>query len=192
VAISYAPWQSYPWKNELELQADRAVQHGAEVLDDDFRGDHAPHAMLERAMVLAAFCVRRMIEKKLVTDTFAAEARNIRAFPALSGSNFRPPYHGTSGGQIFRSYSFAEPQSLPLRPAEVANEIIHSSQLMVVGGESVADGFLIASDRNLSRRLLHLSFAEFREYAQSVLDNRVFYSADAWDPETGKVTSTRT
>jgi hypothetical protein len=166
------------------------VLHGTEVLDDEFCGDHDPHAELERAMVMAAFCVRRMIEKRLVTDAFAGEAIAVRAFPALSG-DFRPPYHGASGGHTFRSYSLAEPLSVALKPGDVANEIIHSSQLMVVGGEGMADGFLIASDRHLSRRLLHLSFAEFLEYAQSVLDNRVFHSADAWDPETGKVTSTR-
>jgi len=190
--ISSSWWQSYSWKNELKTQLDRVLLHAHEVLNEDFQGDHDPLDMLERAIVLAAFCIRRMSEKKLVTDEYASSSRRVRSFPARSGSDFRPPYHGRAGGTAFQNYAFDQPEWIALKPTELANEIIHSSQLMVLGEENFAeDGFLIASDRNLKRRVLHLSFEEFSEYATSVLDDRVRFTSDSWDPDSGKVTSVR-
>lgn len=65
--ISYNPWPTYPWKNELALQRERVGLHFAEMLQDEFSGDHSPWDMLERALVLAGFAMRRMFEKRLVT-----------------------------------------------------------------------------------------------------------------------------
>lgn len=189
--ISSAAWADYPWKNELALQADRALQHAREICDDEFTGEHSPQDMLERAIVLAAFSVRRMVEKKLVTDRWAAETCDVRSFPART-VGFHPPLNGQTGGHAFRNYSFEAPEHLRLRPVDLANELIHSSQLMVVEGEEFAeDGFLIASDRHLKKRLLHLSFDEFQRFVRSALDDRVVFSSDQWNPETGQVTSVR-
>ncbi|MFN4175589.1 hypothetical protein [Phenylobacterium sp.] len=190
--ISSKRWESYPWKNELQLQMERAIAHGLEVLDDDFQGDHSPLDMMERAIVLSAFAIRRMVEKKLVTDAFAASKRSVRSFKAVSAAEFRPPFHGDSGGSAFSNYHFAMPVMIDMTTGELANEIIHSSQLMVVDGEAfAADGFLIASDWHLSRRVLHLSFAEFEGFVRSVLRDDVAYMSDQWNPETGRVSSAR-
>jgi len=71
--ICYGDWESYPWKNELALQTERVALHYAELLSDDVDGAHNPMDMLDRAIVLAAFAMRRMFEKKLVTDKLARE-----------------------------------------------------------------------------------------------------------------------
>lgn len=190
--ISSTRWQDYPWKNELALQAERAIAHGREVIDEDFGGDHSPLDMLERALVLAGFCIRRMIEKRLVTDTFAESKRAVRSFPARSAEAFRPPFRSSSGGMAFNNYAFDAPAILEMTAGELANEIIHSSQLMVLDGEDfAADGFLIASDWHLKKRVLHLPFDEFAAFAASVLDDRVYFTSDQWDPETGRVTHER-
>lgn len=190
--ISSMRWQDYPWKNELALQVERAIAHGREVVDEDFNGDHSPLDMLERAIVLAGFCIRRMIEKRLVTDTFAESKRAVRSFPARSTEAFRPPFRSSSGGMAFHNYAFDAPANLEMTAGELANEIIHSSQLMVLDGEELAaDGFLIASDWHLKKRVLHLSFDEFAAFAASVLDDRVYFTSDQWDPETGGITHER-
>lgn len=186
--ISSARWQAYPWKNELVLQAERGVAHGREVIDEDFRGSHNPLDMLDRAIVLAGFCIRRLIEKKLVTDAFAASKRAVLSFPARTGETFKPPFRSESGGNAYSNYDFDAPQIIEMAVGDLANELIHSSQLMVLDGEEfAANGFLIASDWHLTKRVLHMSFDEFTAFAASVLDDRVYFKSDQWDPETGMI-----
>lgn len=189
--ISSSWWADYPWKNELSIQAERVAIHLGEVLDDEFEGEHDPLAMLERAIALAAFSMRRMFEKKLVTDALAARTVDVRSFPAVT-ARFRPPFHGASGGTAYANYDFSTPETLQLPIRVLANEIIHSSQLMVIGqDDQVADGLLIASDLHLRKRVLHLTREEFGACVQLVLDDRVAISSEAWDPATDKVTSKR-
>jgi hypothetical protein len=148
--------------------------------------------MMERAIVLAAFAVRRMVEKRLVSDAFARAKFEVRSFSARGGELFRPPFHGQAGGRAFSNYNFSTPQMIAMEPGDLANEIIHSSQLMVLDTEVfAADGFLIASDWHMRRRVLHLSFDELEAFGRSVLDDRVVSASDSWDPETGHVTSER-
>ena len=106
--ISYFRWQSYPWKNELALQSERVIVHFAEMLLDDFDGEHNPMDMLDRAMVLAAFAMRRMFEKRLVTDKLVEAKIPVKIFERLCPSDFRPPYLGSSGGMAFSNYKFKE------------------------------------------------------------------------------------
>ncbi|HAT1987398.1 TPA: hypothetical protein I8Z82_001303 [Legionella pneumophila] len=41
--ISYDRWQSYPWKNELDMQNKRVIKHYEEVLlDEKFVGNTTP------------------------------------------------------------------------------------------------------------------------------------------------------
>ena len=192
MTITSNRWEAYPWKNELKLQVKRAILHGGEVIDAEFEGEHNPIDMMERAIVLAAFAVRRMVEKRLVSDAFARTKLAVRSFNARVGEHFRPPFHGQAGGRAFSNYDFSTPQMIAMKPGELANEIIHSSQLMVLDTESfAADGFLIASDWHMRRRVLHLSLDEFEAFGRSVLDDRVASVSDSWDPETGHVTSER-
>lgn len=188
----WADWQAYPWKNELSLQAGHVRSHVLEILDEDYEGEHNPHHMLERALCLSAFCVRRMVEKRLVTDQFAATAIEVRTFHARSGADpERPAFHRSAGG-TFSNFDFGAPAIVRLKPKSLADEIIHSSQLMVVGDEpGLADGLLVVSDWHLKSRILHMSLGEFQAFADSVLANNVRATRDEWHPETGKVTSTR-
>jgi hypothetical protein len=78
--ISYGTWQVYPWKNELATQSERVAVHYSELLDDDFEGEHSPLDMLDRAIVLSGFAIRRMFEKRLATD----KLRNVESPDVLS------------------------------------------------------------------------------------------------------------
>jgi hypothetical protein len=192
MAISYSDWQAYPWKNELDTQTKRVATHYAELLGKDFEGAHIPMHMLERAIVLAAFSIRRMFEKRLVTDKLREEEITVRMFESNTSGDFRPPYKGRSGGEAFRSYNFKTAGTKRLTINDLANEIIHSSQFMFVSDEAtIPNGLLIASDRHLKARLLHLSIDEFNSVAQRVLDDRVRIASDSWDPTTGAISATR-
>ena len=190
--ISYGPWQSYIWKNELALQSERVAIHYAEMLSDDFDGEHSPMDMLDRAIVLAAFAMRRMFEKRLVTDKLASEKISVRTFQSLRSKEFRQPYIGYSGGGAFRNYNFEKASTKRLKTSDVANEIIHSSQMMFVHDEeTIPTGLLIASDWHLKDRLLHFTIEEFSAMVKRVLDDWVTSGTDRWDWETGKVDARR-
>ena len=190
--ISYGAWQSYPWKNELALQSERVAIHYAEMLSDHFGGEHSPMDMLDRAIVLAAFAMRRMFEKRLVTDNLASEKISIRMFQYLGSEDSRQPYVGYSGGNAFRNYRFAKASMKRLKINDVANEIIHASQLMFAHDEeTIPTGLLIASDWHLKDRLLHFTIEEFTAMIHRVLDDCVTSATERWDWKTGKVSATR-
>ena len=164
--------------------------HLHEALDENFSGAHNPLDMLERSLTLAAFCIRRMIEKRLVTDDLAATRIEIRTFPA--NADFRAPFHGRSGSEAYANYRLTEPSSVSMLLKDIASEIIHSSQLMIVGGDGVPqDGLLIASDWRLQKRILHFSITEFSDFVKLVLADRIGIMSEQWDPETNTVASTR-
>src|SRR5215472_12684715 len=127
--ITYGSWEGYPWKNELAMQSERVAIHYAELLSDHFEGEHSPMDMLDRAIVLAAFAMRRMFEKRLVTDKLANEKITVRTFQRRCSNDFRPPYIGYSGGPS-GNYNFEKASRKRLKITDIANEIIHSTQIM--------------------------------------------------------------
>jgi hypothetical protein len=183
-------WESYVWKNEIVLQSGRVLAHFAEAIDDDFHGEHHPLHMLERALVLVAFSVRRMCEKRLVTDGLAKTKISLHAFPATP--EFRAPYISQSGGMVFQNYDFEKPTNVSIPIVKLANEIIHSSQLMVLRSAGIAeDGLLVTSDFSTRQRVLHLPMNSFSEFVDRVLHDRITLTHDSWDPKTGQLTAIR-
>ena len=184
MGISYGPWQSYSWKNELAEQSRRVAIHYAEMLSDDFKGQHSPHDMLDRAFVLCGFAIRRMVERRVVTDRLRAEEFVVRAFPSRTPGKFRAPFVRSSGFDC-HDYDFANAETNRLKIGDLANEIIHASQLMFAHDEDgMPDGLLIASDRRMKDRLLHLTIDDFTDLVKRVLDDRVQFESDVRD-ETG-------
>jgi hypothetical protein len=131
MTICYDDWQAYPWKNELDVQSKRVTIHYAEMLSEEVERAHSPMHMLDRALVLAAFAIRRLCEKRLVTDELRAEKIAVRSFPADTSEDFRVPFKSRSGKDAFRSYHFDKPTTTLLTIGDLANEIIHSSQFYV-------------------------------------------------------------
>jgi hypothetical protein len=176
----------------LDSHSKQVKIHFQEALLDDFDGPHNPHHMLERALVLSAFCIRRMIEKRVLTDALSGKVFTIRAFPVHDQSSYRPPFNLSAGSNFHKNYDFYSPQILQLKLKNIADEIIHSSQIATVqNGASVSDGLLINSDYHLKTRLLHMTIEEFYDVVKRVLNDQVVAMKDLWDPESGKVTSER-
>ena len=90
-------WESYPWKNELATQSERVAVHFDELLSNGFEGQHAPFDMLDLAIVLSAFAVRRLIEKRLVTDRLSKARIQVRTFARNRPGDFQAPFHFASG-----------------------------------------------------------------------------------------------
>lgn len=67
--VRYSNWQSNTWKNELAQQRDRISLHLDEILSEA-ETEHDPLHMIERSVGIAALCMRRLLECRLVTDCF--------------------------------------------------------------------------------------------------------------------------
>lgn len=192
MAIFYTPWEAYPWKNQLATQEERVRIHFAELISDEFEGSHNPLHMLDHALVLAAFAIRRMFEKRLVTDKLGVTEIPVRLFKARQTPGFRTPYISHSGGYAHNNYDLETAEIKNLKIKSIADEIIHSSQIMVVDQyEVIPAGLLIASDWHLKNRILHFTIEEFNALVKSVLDDQVKQQSDCWDPEAGTVKATR-
>jgi hypothetical protein len=63
-SVGSSEWQSRTWKNELAEQRRRILHCVGEVLEEA-ETEHNPYHMLERAIGVAAVCMRRLIEGRL-------------------------------------------------------------------------------------------------------------------------------
>lgn len=93
---------------------------------------------------------------------------------------------------MFDNYKFEESTPSELRLTDLANEKIHSSQLLVLyGPKHPLTGLLIASNWKMQKRIIHLTINEFRDSVSAVLNDRVTHASESWDPITNTVRSTR-
>jgi hypothetical protein len=194
MGIAWGHWQSYPWKNELVTQSERVTAHFHEILSDSFEGEHNPFDMMDRAIVLSAFVIRRLIEKRLVTDRLSEAQIQVRSFPRTRDGNFQEPFHYSAGvsSALRDNYNLDQELTISMRYWDLANEIIHASQIMVIYDEiTVSKGLLIASDWRLKDRILHLTIDEFQSFVRAVLDDRVRSFHDYRDEKTDKAMSKR-
>lgn len=125
-SVSYANWAGYAWKNELNEQRDRVLQHLGEIIDDA-ETEHNPHHMLERAFSLAAFCMRRLLECRLVTDRFRDNDLSISEIYRNSGERpkNRDPFFCHTGGNFFDNFEMKNRVEVKKKPKLIADKFLH-------------------------------------------------------------------
>lgn len=188
--IRYGRWHAYPWKNELVVQRDRVVQH-LDELATEAEVEHDPHAMLVRALGVAAFCMRRLIECALVTDLFVETGLSVHEIRSTDG-DFREPFHGDTGGNFFRNYDLTQRIRCEHRPKHIADKLLHARIVAVLSGSGfLEDGLLVASDHQFGTSLFHMTAAEFRAIVQAFLENEVRLATDEIDIASGRAKRSR-
>ncbi|MER8758124.1 hypothetical protein NKH69_20975 [Mesorhizobium sp. M0976] len=90
-SVSSSRWQSYTWKNELAEQKRRIDLHLEEVFAEA-ETEHNPYHMLERAVGVAAICMRRLIEYRLVTDRFRESQLEVHQVQARADVEWRETF----------------------------------------------------------------------------------------------------
>ena len=121
--VSSSTWADYAWKNELDLQHSRVITHLDEI-QQDLETDHNPHHMLERAFSLTAFCMRRLIECRLITDSLREGNIRIYEIPRQSSNAFRENFLHSTSGHVFKNYDLTQriPQHKKVR--EIINRFL--------------------------------------------------------------------
>lgn len=190
-SISYSDWAGYAWKNELNEQRDRVLTHFGEIVRDELT-DHNPHHMLERAFSITSFCMRRLIECRLVTDVFRETALSVFKIPRRADPKGRDPFLRSTGGNFFDNFDMKQRVQEPSTPKFIADKFLHARFIAVLSGSCyLADGLLVASDHQSRHSLFHMTLEEFDEIARAFLDDRISMEKDWIDIETGKVHAER-
>lgn len=160
-------------------------------MDDDFDGSHNPFHMLERALTISGFAMRRMMERKLVTDLLQSKKIILRTINNPDKDGFSGPWIGDTGPRGAFQYDFSNPDKIELSIKNFGDEIVHASQIAIAYNfPSIEDGILIASDWHTKKRLLHVTPAEFKTIVATILDDEIISTADGYDAN-GKVFSRR-
>lgn len=192
-AISYSDWADYAWKEELHTQRDRVLQHLEEIASEA-ETEHNPYHMLERAFSLAAFCMRRLIECRLVTDRFRDAELPIHqiARKAKKWPEGRDPFLSSTGGEVFKNFDMKTRASVSMKPKQIADRFLHARIIAVLEGSVyLPDGLLIASDHQMKRALFHVTSQEFDGLVRGFLDDVIQFQQDWIDTETGEIHALR-
>ena len=186
-AVISSDWQSYTWKNELAEQKDRISQHLQEILSEADT-EHNPHHMIERAIGVAALCMRRLLECRLVTDSFRNSKLEVHCVPRNADNQWRESFISRTASEIFQNYDLTLRKSDKQSPKWISDKLLHARVISVVRGSSyLPDGLLVASDQQRKRHLFHFSPTEFSELLNEFLNDVVKSTSDSFEIIDGEI-----
>jgi hypothetical protein len=180
-------WQAYTWKNELAEQRDRISQCLEEILSEADT-EHNPLHMIERSVGVAALCMRRLLECRLVTDRFRDGQLEVHWVHRKADSPWREPFISRTAGEIFQNYDLTGRERHKERPKRIADKILHARVIAVINGSSyLPNGLLVASDTQRKEHIFHFTPAEFSELLKKFLDDFVGFQSDGFATKDGKI-----
>lgn len=148
--------------------------------------------MFERAFILTGFIIRIMFEKKLVTDKLMSTEIQLKAFPCTGLTQYEKPWRSDSGSRAFEKYINNQPVEIKISHKELANQIVHCSHLSIIEDYgSLENGILLASDYLSETKLIHLPITLYKQIIKTLLEDKIIFQSDGFDPKTGKVFSIR-
>jgi hypothetical protein len=178
--VSSSDWQSYTWKNELSEQRRRILQHLDEVFADSDT-EHNPLHMLERAIGVAAICMRRLIEYRLVTDRFRDSQLDVHEISVKADVEWREPFISRTASEIFNNYDMRARHPERRTPKVISDKMLHARVIAVLSGSAyLPDGLLVASDTQSKRSLFHFTPAEIAAVLDSFLTDYVQFMQDGF------------
>ncbi len=147
-------WESGPWKQELQ-RLSRTIRTEAAK---DFEGmDGRREFKLERAIFYSAFVVRKLIEKKKLTDATSGHSIEVTGFGSRRSKVGLLSFVGSTSCDFDKEYDLKKPFRLRMSPSDLAGEIIHSHKLMwEISDRGCVVGAYLCSYRNAEDRLILL------------------------------------
>jgi hypothetical protein len=190
-SVSSSEWQSYTWKNELAEQRRRILL----CLDEVFAEadtEHNPYHMLERAVGVAAVCMRRLIECRLVTDRFRETPLEVHEIDVKKDVEWREPFVSHTASEIFNNYDMTARRLEKRTPKVISDKMLHARVICDLSGSSyLPDGLLIASDTQSKTQLFHFSPPEIARIFDAFLEDEVRRTSDGYRDKDGQVSGTR-
>lgn len=179
-SIHSSRWEEYTWKNELAEQKRRIDLHLSEALEGA-ETVYNPYHMLERAIGVAAVCMRRLIECRLVTDRFRDTALQIYTIVAKADEDWREPFVSETASNIFNNYDLTARHAEMRTPKFISNKMLHARVIGVLSGNAfMPDGLLIASDHQSRTGLFHFTQSEIASIFDTFLNDQVQAAVDGY------------
>lgn len=189
--VRSSSWQDYVWKNELAEQQRRIDLHLGEALREA-ETEHNPYHMLERAIGVAAVCMRRLIECRLVTDHFRDTALQIHKVVARADEDWREPFVSETASNIFKNYDLTARYPEMGTPKFISDKMLHARVIGVLSGNGfMPDGLLIASDIQSRTQLFHFTQSEIASIFDAFLNDQVRFSTDGYVDNDSEFKGTR-
>jgi hypothetical protein len=190
-SVTSSDWQSYTWKNELAEQKQRIGLSLSEALAEADT-EHNPIHMLEREIGVASVCMRRLIERRLVTDRFRDSQLEVHEIHARADAEWREPFVSRMASEIFNNYDLKSRYPKRRTPKVISDKLLHARVIGVLSGSVyLPDGLLIASDTQSKTHLFHFTPSEIAAVFDAFLNDEVRYSSDGYLDEDGTVQGTR-
>jgi hypothetical protein len=178
--VRSSDWQSYTWKNELAEQRQRVALHLEEVLSDA-ETKHNPLHMLERAIGVAAICMRRLLECRLVTDRFRDSQLDLHEIYVKKDVEWREPFVSRTASEIFNNYDLKVRHPQRRTPKLISDKMLHARVIGVLSASVyLPDGLLIASDTQRKTSLFHFTPAEIAAILDAFLTDQVRSATDGY------------
>jgi hypothetical protein len=153
--------------------------------------------MLERAIGVAAVCMRRLLECHLVTDRFRDSHLNVHSIRVKEGVEWREPFVSRMANEIFNNYDLKSRYPEQRGPKAISDKMLHARVIGLLSGSAyLPSGLLMASDIQRGHELFHFTCDEIATVFDAFLDDRVTLSSDGYLDdgevrETDKVFATR-
>lgn len=179
-AVTSSEWQSYTWKNELAEQKRRIDQTLSEALSEA-ETEHNPYHMLERAIGLAAVCMRRLLECRLVTDQFRDSQFKVHEISVKPDAEWRAPFTRHMAREIFNNYDLKSRHPQKQTPKVISDRMLHARVIGVLStSEYLPDGLLIASDTQRKTALFQFTQTEIAVVFDAFLNDKVVFESDSY------------
>lgn len=158
----------------------------------DAETEHNPYHMLERAIGVAAVCMRRLIECRLVTDRFRDKALEVHEVHAKADADWQEPFISRAASEIFNNYDLTARYADKRIPEVISDKMLHARVIGVLSGSIyMPDGLLIASDTQSKTQLFHFTAVEIASIFDAFLDDRVRSATDGYLDKDSNVQGTR-
>lgn len=178
--VSSSDWQSYTRKNELSEQRRRIGLHLEEALSDA-ETEHNPLHMLERAISVAAICMRRLIECRLVTDLFRESRLEVYEIPVKTDVEWREPFVSRTASEIFNNYDMKARHPQRRTPKVISDKMLHARVIGILSASAyLPNGLLITSDTQSKTSLFHFTGSEIATILDAFLRDEVRIMKDGY------------
>jgi len=177
-------WDSQPWKSDVGRLAYFLREKKRQK-----RWPSATHTLVEKHVFLGFYSIRKLIEAHKLTERCESMLLKVRAYPPTGKAITYWNWHRSE--EHFDLEAGTE-ESIPLE--RLANQFIHSYVFHIVLASKRNGGlhsFLVSSDRQKTKSLLHIPADEVIRACRSVALDDIVESHWQKDPKTGAETFER-
>ena len=170
-------WESQYWKDDLLKSAKVLRRKTAQT-----RWPEASFVLVEKTIMLGFYSIRKLLEAKKLSTSFASIRIPARLYPSKGGTITLLNWH-----HIDRFFDLDNPQTAQLKVPDLANQVIHS--FIFIPASDAAGGLSaiqVASDRQKTKGLFEIPIDQVIHVFEKAGNDYPSKARYVRDPKTGK------